>query len=219
MGLDERIFVAANQALGGPATTWFFAAVTWLGDGLVLAVLILVPMYLFDRRRFRAHVVPLVVSVALGGLAVAGMKLAFDRPRPPAALAAFDVTVRAPLGVPPDRSFPSGHAETAFGAATYLSFLYPHFAPLFILLAALVGLSRLALGVHFPFDVAVGAAVGAAFSAAAYLMARRRAPPGSGRAPDRARQRRRRAPRGERRGPAARPRCSARGRPGRRGSP
>jgi undecaprenyl-diphosphatase len=42
-----------------------------------------------------------------------------------------------------------------------------------LLLALLVGLSRIALGVHFPLDVISGAVIGAAFSIVACWLARR----------------------------------------------
>jgi undecaprenyl-diphosphatase len=46
-------------------------------------------------------------------------------------------------------------------------------APVFLILALLVGLSRIALGVHFPLDVVTGAAIGAAFSVVACWLTRR----------------------------------------------
>ena len=72
--------------------------------------------------------------------------------------------VHTPTGTPSDKSFPSGHTQTAFGAATYLSCLYPAASPIFLGLAALTGLSRIALGVHYPSDVLAGALFGIVFS-------------------------------------------------------
>jgi len=173
MGLDEQLFLALNRALGGPALAMVFAVVTRFGDGLVLAAAIVLPMLAFDRRRLRRHLVPLVLCVAVSGGVVYLLKIAVDRPRPPERFADTAVPVNAPLGTPSDRSFPSGHSQTAFGAATYLSCLYPAAAPAFLAAAALVGLSRVALGVHYPGDVLVGALIGAAFSLAAFWLARR----------------------------------------------
>jgi undecaprenyl-diphosphatase len=102
------------------------------------------------------------------------MKIAVDRPRPGEHFQSTDVVVHIPFGTPPDRSFPSGHTQTAFGAATYLSCLFPAASPLFLILAALVGLSRVAMGAHFPLDVLVGAIIGAGFSLAAFFWVKRR---------------------------------------------
>ncbi|MFB6076910.1 MAG: phosphatase PAP2 family protein [Candidatus Nanohaloarchaea archaeon] len=62
--------------------------------------------------------------------------------------------------------FPSGHTATAFFAATYLSLRDLRTAPLF-LLAAVVGLTRIYQGVHYPSDVIAGAAIGIAVALAA----------------------------------------------------
>jgi undecaprenyl-diphosphatase len=182
IALDEQLFLALNQALAGSFATGLFSAVTKLGNGLILAALIIAPMLIFDRRRLKQHLLPMVLAVALSGGLVNLMKIAVDRPRPAERFADDDVEIHTPRGTPSDRSFPSGHTQTAFGAATYLSCIYPAGTPAFLLAALLVGLSRIALGVHFPLDVIAGAAIGAAFSFVAHrltrqLLARRRKPP------------------------------------------
>jgi undecaprenyl-diphosphatase len=82
------------------------------------------------------------------------------RERPAVWAAQHALQVHTPFGYPSDKSFPSGHAQTAFGTAVYLSLLYPKATPLFLTLACLVGLSRISLGAHFPGDVVVGALIG-----------------------------------------------------------
>jgi undecaprenyl-diphosphatase len=171
--LDEQLFLAINQALSGPWATRVLALLTKLGNGLVLAALIVGPLLIFDRRRLKRHLLPMVAAVAISGGVVNLMKIAVDRARPPEAFAAAGVEIHAPLGSPSDRSFPSGHTQTAFGAATYLSCLYPAGSPVFLILALGVGISRIALGVHYPLDVLSGAVIGAAFSIAACWLTRR----------------------------------------------
>jgi undecaprenyl-diphosphatase len=171
---DEQAFLVLNRALSGGAATAFFSIITWLGNGAVLALLIVPPLFAWSRQTLRRHLAPMVIAVAVGGLAVYGVKIATDRPRPPLHFAALGVAVHTPQGVPPDASFPSGHAQTAFGAALYLALLFPRGAAAFLALAALVGLSRIALGVHYPSDVIAGALAGSALSIAAFLIARRR---------------------------------------------
>lgn len=57
-------------------------------------------------------------------------------------------------------SFPSGHALHACAYAALLSGAFPALAPWLWSFAALVALSRVVLGVHFPSDVLAGAAIG-----------------------------------------------------------
>jgi len=59
-------------------------------------------------------------------------------------------------------SFPSGHTSDAFSTATSLSLAFPKWyviAPSYTY-AALVGYSRMHLGVHYPSDVLAGAIIG-----------------------------------------------------------
>jgi undecaprenyl-diphosphatase len=60
----------------------------------------------------------------------------------------------------PDRfSFPSGHACAAMAVAVAFAWAFPTLAVPLLVLALLVGFSRVMLGVHYPGDVAVGQAI------------------------------------------------------------
>jgi undecaprenyl-diphosphatase len=72
-----------------------------------------------------------------------------------------------------ERSFPSGHAQAAFGTATYVSLVYPRLAVPAAVVAVLIGVSRIYLGVHFPIDVLAGALLGIGFSVCGFLLRRR----------------------------------------------
>ena len=67
------------------------------------------------------------------------------------------------LSVAGSKSFPSGHTSAAFAAATSLTIAFPkwYVATPSFLWASAVGYGRMHLGVHYPSDVAVGAAIGA----------------------------------------------------------
>lgn len=63
--------------------------------------------------------------------------------------------------IPGDQfSFPSGHTSAAFLVATVLTTCFPGTAPYIYIWAAMVGCSRVCLGVHFPSDTFAGAILG-----------------------------------------------------------
>ncbi len=67
-------------------------------------------------------------------------------------------------------SFPSGHTAGAFVMAALLSTFYPMAALIAYPLALLIGASRVSLGVHFPTDIAAGAALGTACAMLALII-------------------------------------------------
>lgn len=153
-GSNRAVFAALNgwSRVTGP-DPWPY--VTVLGDTAVALALFLP----FALRR-PDILWALALSALLATLFVHGLKPWFDHARPPAVLAAETLTI---IG-PPYRahSFPSGHTTTIFvGAALlWLHFDSPRVRALSLALATLVGLSRAVVGVHWPVDIAAGAAGG-----------------------------------------------------------
>ena len=97
-----------------------------------------------------------LASIALTATIVnAALKPLGNRRRPaPAAPAARRVHM------PRSRSFPSGHAATAFAFATAVAHTDPHTSAPLRALAALVAYSRIHTGVHYPGDVVIGSLLG-----------------------------------------------------------
>ncbi|MCS7065173.1 MAG: phosphatase PAP2 family protein, partial [Fimbriimonadales bacterium] len=112
-------------------------------------------------RRWRLVFLPGCVAWLGSGATVQLLKHLVPRPRPsnlPDVLVAPDERIFA-------RSFPSGHTATAFALACWLWLMvrgtrYRWLGWLGWLLAALVGLSRIYRGVHYPSDVIAGALIG-----------------------------------------------------------
>jgi undecaprenyl-diphosphatase len=167
--LDEALLRMVIDLRGGPLTALMTLLSAWWVKGIVIAAI----GALADWRR-RPRSVPWSALLATAALLIASaasglLKDVFDRVRP--ALAEPGVT--ALVSLPGDASMPSGHAATAAAAAGVVALLHPRLrAPLAALVAA-IALSRVYLGVHYPSDVIVGAALGLAIAWIVVALARR----------------------------------------------
>lgn len=165
--LDLRLTEATGELRWAPLTPIFALASEWWVRTLVFVVVGFV-------RDVVARAAPLcapagAVAILMGSVATKTLKGVFDRARPPL----VDPQIDPLVGLPGSPSFPSGHAVTAFAAASAVGVLAPRLRWPLLALAALVAFSRVYLGVHFWLDVVAGAALGAALGTGVALGARR----------------------------------------------
>lgn len=185
--VDETILLALRNPADrsdplGPA--WLQEAardITSLGSFAVLFLITAaVILYLLIVRRY-ASATLLLMSVLGGALLNTGLKMGFDRPRPdlvPHEARTFTA------------SFPSGHAMMAAVTFLVIGALLARVQPrrrlrvfvmgVAVVLAMLVGLTRVYLGVHWPSDVVAGWTVGSAWALICWLVLSRYEPRGSG---------------------------------------
>jgi undecaprenyl-diphosphatase len=148
---------AFDHIRGNPAADRLFYGASALGDHGMLWVM------LGALRGLRGeHHWPAAVRVGLGVglesiLVNLGIKSLFRRSRP-----VVDAPRPLPLRIPMTSSFPSGHATSAFCAATLLADGDPHLAPLYYSAATVVALSRIHVKIHHASDVIGGIAIGIA---------------------------------------------------------
>ncbi len=169
IALDTALFLSINGGWVCPALDIVMVFVTLFGNGLFLAGVVGPVLYFYDRRRFTRRIPVIIAAVVVGAVVNNILKEIVGRSRPLTELSeeirTGAVWVHTVFEQWRANSFPSGHAQTAFGTATALAYYYRgwYTAPIFIL-AGGVAISRIYLGVHFPLDVAVGALVGTACS-------------------------------------------------------
>jgi len=162
-GVDDEV-ARSLHAHASPGWTDVFTAITWLGNLVALAVVLAAAAIVLARRRWYADLQFLLLA-ALGTKALTEVfKWSFQRERP---------FFPDPLASESTYSFPSGHASMSLAVygslavivARRLEQTWQRVAVLggTAVLVALIGFSRLYLGVHFLSDVVAGYALAIAW--------------------------------------------------------
>jgi len=139
---------------------------------VVILALVLVVGFLLTLRRYGPALF-MFLSVALGWLISSALKQFYDRPRP---------NIVEHLDSASSASFPSGHAMMSTVIYLTMAVVVAHFYRetrvrvyvLFVavLVPALVGITRIMLGVHWPSDVLAGWSLGVAWASFLWLVMR-----------------------------------------------
>jgi|SRR5581483_5573546 len=169
--LDRSLFFVINHGLKSSVNDLWLGYATWLGNGWIAFPLALIVLFTIDRKSFWSHVLLLAIAGTIGGVALNLIKHAVHAPRPLTVFASDIAMGRTYINVLFEKlywdSFPSGHSQTAFSVAAVLvwvrkrSFLLQDWGSVAIYtIAALVPISRIYCGAHFPSDVVAGTAIG-----------------------------------------------------------
>lgn len=159
--IDAVLFHFINGTLANPVTdklmpfiterdNWFiFYALIWLfliikgGVRGKVAALLIVPLILLSDQTANNVIKPF-----------------FHRIRPCHVLEDVNLLIKCSDSF----AFPSNHAVNNFAAAVLFSYFYPPMKYFLYTGALIVSLSRIFVGIHYPFDVLGGAAVGIIFA-------------------------------------------------------
>jgi len=156
------------------AVEWIARPPSWLGGWIGLTVLGVALGVVLVRERAWVDLGFLIATFAGAQIVVAVLKGWFDRPRP---------DVGSAVDLPSSTAFPSGHATAGVASLGAAAILIAERLPSrrarvwlwssVVFLGAAVGLSRVALNVHYVADVAAGWCLGLAWLAACLIVRER----------------------------------------------
>jgi undecaprenyl-diphosphatase len=153
--VESALCIRMNRACRKAGLRKLFRVVSRLGDGVFWYSLVLALPFIYGLAALPASLHMSAVAIA-GLLVYKLLKTTLVRHRP--YLVHKDIEL---AGAPLDRgSFPSGHTLHAFAFSIVALSYYPELAWLLLPFTALVALSRVVLGLHYPSDVLAGATLG-----------------------------------------------------------
>ncbi|GAB4317618.1 MAG: phosphatase PAP2 family protein [Methanobacteriaceae archaeon] len=151
--IDVSLFYFINVKIHNPVMDIIMPLITLAGTQ-IFWIMICIYLFVFRGERGRNTSLLLIIALILGYIITEILKIGFARPRPFTVL--DEIRFFIFMG---GYSLPSGHSAASFIGCTIIGLKYGYLIPL-LLFAFLVGFSRIYIGVHYPFDVLIGAVIG-----------------------------------------------------------
>jgi len=164
VNFDGNILLFIQEYLRTPFLTPIFKFITSLGNGgaVWIAATIILLCFRKTRKAGILSAIALILSLVVDNLL---LKNLVARTRPYEVIEGLKILIKKPH----DYSFPSGHTGSSFAAAVIFFLTLPKkYGIPAMVLAFLIGLSRLYLGVHYPSDVISGAIIGTVIAFTVY---------------------------------------------------
>jgi undecaprenyl-diphosphatase len=164
--IDVAVFHFINVTLANPVGDFLWPLITDYDRILPVRILLLVVWLLLivkgGARGRTAAILVIPVLFCADKLSSALIKDLVSRARPCHEIGGVPLVqgIHMLVDCGPGKSFPSSHAVNNFAVATLFSSYYRKWRAAFYAWAALVALSRPAVGVHYPSDVLGGAVIG-----------------------------------------------------------
>lgn len=170
---NKECFFWINSVIPGalpdvllPMWDTIMVTLTFVGDAhitLWIILLITLSWWMAAGRKIpeelSMYLVVFSIVLISATLAIHGLKFLVNAPRPASILPVQSMRILGDKLM--YRSFPSGHTATAFASiCTFLPIIPVTWRRRALILAAGIGISRIAVGAHWPIDVACGAFLG-----------------------------------------------------------
>ena len=154
--MNESIFRFINNFAG--QWPWLDAMALFCAEYLMYVLLLVVVAYTISNYwRWRDLAIVAIGSALVARLVVAqSIKILYDHPRPYWVLE----NVNLFLAKETESSFPSGHVIFVFALAAGVYLYNKNAGRWFLSAAMLVGVARVFVGVHWPYDIIAGAVLG-----------------------------------------------------------
>jgi undecaprenyl-diphosphatase len=136
------------------------AAMRITATDLILLVGVILLVLWFWPSATRAANQRLVAAAAVGALAALALGSLVGALHPEARPFVSDGSTRLLIAHAPDNGLPSDHALVSFAVAGTLLWWRPALGRLLVLTATMIGVARVFVGVHWPSEIVVGAAIG-----------------------------------------------------------
>ena len=167
---DDTIIKLANSLhTNYKALDFFFSAITNLGEALPLMIITIILIFI-KRTRFCGinMAISLFVSIVIGAFI---LKPLIARERPFTDPIYYEYWIEAGKHLETSFSCPSSHTTASF-AALFPIFLYfnKKYSFIALLIALIIGFSRVYLMVHYPSDVVFGMCIGTTVSCITYIV-------------------------------------------------
>ena len=164
--VDVAIFHFINHTLSTSIGNMIWPVITDY-DKILMVRIVLIGVWLAlvvkgGARGRTAALMVIVILVCSDQFSSTVVKSVFQRPRPCHVVNGMTVVadINLLVGCGGGKSFPSSHAVNNFAIATMFTWYYRRWRYWFFAWAAVVALSRVFVGVHYPSDIAGGALIG-----------------------------------------------------------
>lgn len=151
---DTHVFNAGNFISN------FATGVHWRLVVAICLILIVIHDSIFGQKPWTKYILYICVTISIASIIGYGLKYFLGRYRP---IMYIDKELYGLTYFARDwalNSTPSGHTLRAFSLLTALSVIFRRFTPVFVLMALLIGISRVVVTDHYPSDILFGAFIG-----------------------------------------------------------